>query len=243
MALEAGASVHVCDPVHEAREEALRLGARSVHGRIEELLELDLDALIIASPDRFHRPQVVAAAERGVATLVEKPLAHALDDGKALVEELEGRCGHILVGYVLHYCRVLLKAEELLRDGAIGELASFNVQLGAYETLVQARNRFEQSEHGTIYVDYSHEWDYVGWLLGDIARGIAVERSVESLPIVQRPNVVDGLLELADGCVGTFHLDYVQQPSVRSLTVIGTEGTLDVDVPAGLVTLQGADVE
>ena len=62
---------------------------------------------------------------------------------------------------------------------------------------------------------------------------------MRSLSLVQEPNVVDGLLELENGCVGTFHLDYLQQPSVRYLTLIGTEATLTVDVPAGEVTLQG----
>lgn len=239
VALRAGVQVHVFDPMPEARNEALRLGAHSGHERVDDLLDVGLDALIVASPDRFHRPQVLAASERGIATLVEKPLAHALDDGVALAEALAGRSGPVLVGYVLHYSKALLKAEELVRQRAIGELASFHVRLGAYETLVHARNRFDANEPGTIYVDYSHEWDYVRWLAGAVARGIAVERTVRSLSLVQEPNVVDGLLELEDGCVGTFHLDYLQQPSVRYLTLIGTEATLTVDVPAGEVTLQG----
>jgi predicted dehydrogenase len=239
VARDAGARVHVFDPVPEARDEALRLGAHSVHDRLESLLDLQLDALIVASPDRFHRPQVLAAAERGITTLVEKPLAHSLEDGVELFAALEGLPGSVLVGYVLHYSRALLKVEQIVRDGELGELASFHVRLGAYQTLLQARNRFDVNEHGTIYVDYSHEWDYVAWLAGAVARGIAVERTVESLPLVQRPNVVGGLLELTDGCVGTFHLDYVQEPSVRSLTLIGTEGTLEVDVPGGRIALQG----
>jgi predicted dehydrogenase len=239
VALEAGARVHVFDPVSEARDEALRLGVHSVHDRLESLFDVGLEALIVASPDRHHRPQVLAAAERGITTLVEKPLAHTLEDGIELVGSLEGLPGAVLVGYVLHYCRPLLKVEQIVRDGDLGELASFHVQLGAYQTLVQARSRFDAHEHGTIYVDYSHEWDYVGWLAGTVTRGIAVERTVESLPLVQRPNVVDGLLELADGCVGSFHLDYVQEPSVRSLTLIGTEGALEVDVPRGRIALKG----
>ena len=239
VAREAGARVHVFDPVPEARDEALRLGAHTVHDRLESLLDVGLDALIVASPDRHHRPQVLAAAERGVTTLVEKPLAHTLEDGLELVQALKGLPGAVLVGYVLHYCRALMKVDQIVRDGSLGELASFHVQLGAYQTLGQARNRFDADEHGTIYVDYSHEWDYVRWLAGSVERGIAVERTVESLPLVQRPNVVDGLLELADGCVGTFHLDYVQEPSVRSLTLIGTEGALEVDVPGGRIALQG----
>src|SRR4051794_13591727 len=122
VALEAGATVHVCDPVPEAREEALRLGARSVHAGIDDLLDVSLDAMVVASPDRFHRPQVLAAAERGVATLVEKPLAHALDDGLALSERLANLPGRVLVGYVLHYNRALLEVEQIVRRGAIGEL-------------------------------------------------------------------------------------------------------------------------
>lgn len=238
VATRAGLDVRVYDPVPRTGSELPDETARCTYARLEDLLESGLDALVVASPDRFHRLQVMAAVERGIPTLVEKPVAHSLGDGEELARALAGSDVPVLVGYVLRYSRALQRARELIRAGELGEVASFHVHLGAYETLVRARNRFDSSETGAIYYDYSHEWDYLRWLIGSVVRGTAAERTVRGLPVVQDPNVVDGLLELENGCIGSFHLDYVQQPSTRSLAVVGTDATLLVDVPRGSVVVR-----
>jgi len=233
----AGAEIVVLDPTPPADDDETRRWARA--DSLAELLGAGLDALIVASPDPFHAEQAIAAIERGVPVLVEKPLAATLADADAVAAVAAAHGTPVLVGYVLRHSATLRAAAQLLAAGAIGEPASFHVHLGAYETLVRARNRFAVAEHGALYRDYSHEWDYVQWLLGPIVRGLAAERTVAGLELVQEPNVVDGLLELADGVVGSFHLDYVQDPPARTFSLVGTEGTLAVDVPGGRVSVRG----
>lgn len=45
------------------------------------------DAIVIACPDRLHRRYAVAALERGMPALCEKPLTVDLDDARAIVEQ------------------------------------------------------------------------------------------------------------------------------------------------------------
>ncbi|GHO52730.1 oxidoreductase [Ktedonobacter sp. SOSP1-85] len=53
----------------------------------EELLERDdLDAVSIGVPNFLHAPIALAALERGLHVLCEKPLAHTLKDAEAMVE-------------------------------------------------------------------------------------------------------------------------------------------------------------
>ena len=66
-------------------------------------------------------------------------------------------------------------------------------------------------------------------------RVCSAARTVQDLPLVQAPNVLDALIEL-ESVSGSAHLDYVQRPGCRALSVVGTGGILDVDVPAGTVT-------
>ena len=50
-----------------------------------DLLRLDLDAVLIATPDRFHLPLGLAALAAGKHVLMEKPLASTAADAEALV--------------------------------------------------------------------------------------------------------------------------------------------------------------
>jgi len=233
-ALRAGHDVIAFDPAPADGADPWRSAAS-----FEALLDAASAALVVATPDALHAPQAVAALERGIAVLVEKPVAATVEQAAAIAAAAAASGAGALVGYVLHYNAALIEARRLLAAGAVGELVAFDVRLGAYETLVRARNRFDDDgPRGGIYLDYSHEWDYVRWLLGPVARGLAAERTVAGRPRLQSPNIVCGLLELEDGCVGRFHLDYVEDPPRRTLSVLGSEASLEVDVPAGTVRLQ-----
>jgi predicted dehydrogenase len=226
------------DPAAASLEAVAAIPHQVTTDSFERLLDSNLDGLVIATPDRLHVEQASAACARGIPVLLEKPISDDLDQGERLVA-IQVRSGtEVLVGYVLRHSRVLARVRTLLQDGAVGVPVSFQVMLGAYETLEVARNRFRDPTPGGLFLDYSHEWDYISWLLAPIRSGCALARRISSLPLVQDPNLTDGVLELTNGVTGSFHLDYLQKPGRRRFTVVGDEGTLDVDVPAGLVRVR-----
>lgn len=202
----------------------------------DALIGSGLDGLVVATPDTVHAEQSIAACRRGIAVLVEKPVAHSV----AAATELAGVAGHtaVLVGYVLRHYAVLRQVRELLADGAVGTPVSVHVSLGAYETLRLARNRFRDGERYRLPYDYSHEWDYLQWLFGPVTRVAAVARLAGDLPLRQDPNVIDGVLTHAGGVTGTFHLDYVAEGAGRRLDVTGDRGTLRADLAAGLIRVR-----
>src|SRR3954468_10404626 len=71
-AVEAAA---IADPAPDPCDAALALApaAERVSG-LEELLALDLDGLVIATPSALHAAQAIAALEHGVAVFCQKPL-------------------------------------------------------------------------------------------------------------------------------------------------------------------------
>jgi predicted dehydrogenase len=229
-----GVTVLAQDPFASDEEILRRTGGDvTVAASFSELLDRAPDGIVVASPESAHVDQVLAVTGVGIPALVEKPLAGSLTDGRRLAGPL---LAPVLIGYVLRHYRCMQRTYSMIADGAIGAPVSFHVDLGAYETLELARNRFEHAPPGTIYADYSHEWDYLRWWLGDIGAGCAVEQTVKTVPLFQRPNVVDVLLRLSDGVSGTVHLDYLQQPGHRRITVLGDRGTLNVDAGTGQLT-------
>ena len=235
---ERGVELFLCDPATASLELVRDLSRPALIDSFERLLESGLDGLVVATPDRLHVEQAAAALERGIPVLLEKPVSDEMAPAEGLAGVQAGSGTPLLTGYVLRHSRVLERVRSLLRDGTIGRPVGFQVMLGAYDTLEVARNRFRDPTPGGLFLDYSHEWDYLAWLLSPIRSGCAVARHISSLPLVQDPNLADGVLELAGGVTGTFHLDYIQKPGRRLLTVIGDRGTLDVDVSRGVVQVR-----
>jgi predicted dehydrogenase len=71
---------------------------------LEELLELDLDGVVIATPSALHAEQAIAALERGLPVFVQKPLARTADEARAVVEA--ARTADVLLGVDLSYRHV-----------------------------------------------------------------------------------------------------------------------------------------
>ena len=229
----------ICDPVPSSLDAAKSM---IVHAKFtasfNEMLDSGINGLVIAAPDKFHIEQLEAACVKGIPTLVEKPLAENYEQAKVCLEKL-GKCAEkVLVGYPLQFCSVMQQIKTCIDTGLIGTPLSFQAMLGAYETLVVAKNRFSDTESNKLFVDYSHEWNYTSWLLGDYESVVAAKHKSGNLEFYQNPNIVDSLVRLRNGITGTVHLDYVQSPGDRSITIIGDKGTLKSDIANGTIIIK-----
>jgi predicted dehydrogenase len=234
-------TVIVHDAVASTDELRDRLGpAVQVASSVEALMERGVDGVVVASPDETHAGLALLACDHGVAALLEKPMADTIGAAQEIVAAATSSGTPVLVGYVLRHVKCMQRALALLRGGAIGTPLSFQVMLGAYETLQVARSRFDGAAYGTLFRDYSHEWDYLRWFLAPVSGCYALAGTAGALELRQEPNVVDAVLRLDDGTTGTAHLDYVQSPGTRRFTIIGDAGALDVDVPSGEIRVRRA---
>ena len=239
-----GVEIVAFDPAGPLRDDALAGGrVARVVADFGELLDLEPDALVVAAPDFAHLEQLSQATARGIPVLVEKPLADSFAAAAAVTDEIERRGVPVLVGYVLRHRRVVETVRRLVLEGAIGVPGSFQVMLGAYGTITAAASRFATVEPNRVYRDYSHEWDYLRWIFGPIREVTAVARTLDAVPHVESPNIVDGLLVHASGVTGAVHVDYVEPRGTRTLHVVGSGGVVFADIGRGTVTLRRAGEE
>ncbi len=87
-----------------------------------KLLELELDAVFITSPDFLHEEHAIAALEAGKSVYLEKPMAITIE-GCDRILQTAMRCGKKLyLGHNMRHMTIIQKMKELIAKGAIGEV-------------------------------------------------------------------------------------------------------------------------
>ncbi|HRE84378.1 MAG TPA: Gfo/Idh/MocA family oxidoreductase [Opitutaceae bacterium] len=191
------------------------------------------DIVILCTPNHLHAPMGLAAIAAGCDVLVEKPIADNAVDGVRLVEaaEREGRALH--VGYMLRFDPGLILLHQLLNEGEIGKICGARAMVGTYVTLLNSRCNDKEMHPYSLVLDYTHEIDYIRWLLGEPQRVQAMGTTVGSVEKRPQPNLFQMTLALESGALVQIHLDYVQYPQRRTLEVYGDRGTLTYDFMTG----------
>jgi predicted dehydrogenase len=88
----------------------------------EILARKDIDAVIIGTPDHWHKQVAVDAMKAGKDVYCEKPMIHLYADGPEMIETAHKTKQIIQVGSQRVSSIIYAKAKELLAAGAIGQL-------------------------------------------------------------------------------------------------------------------------
>ena len=103
------------------------LGLRApIYSDLEALLSRHpLDAAIVCTPPFTHFHIVKTLIERGVAVMVEKPLAENLDKCRALAKLASEKKAITAVGYSIDYDPLFTEARRLIATGALGKIKRY----------------------------------------------------------------------------------------------------------------------
>jgi predicted dehydrogenase len=131
--------------------------------------EVELDAVVIATPSSTHLEMAQAALERGLHVFCEKPLTLTPDDTRRLVSLSQERDLVTQVGYHNRYVAAFGEAKSLLEQGAIGRVThALGEAYGPVILKEQGRTwRSSRSSGGGALYDYAaHVINLLNWYLG-----------------------------------------------------------------------------
>ena len=113
----------VADPnVDSATSVAAQLGTAKVTADAADILaDPDIDAVIIASPARFHASLIAQAAAAGKHVFCEKPGAQSLEELDAALAAVETAGVHFQIGFNRRYAEDFQSAKKDLAAGIAGQ--------------------------------------------------------------------------------------------------------------------------
>jgi len=162
------AAVVTGNPERAARVRAKHPGA-AVVGGVEQLWPLNLDLVVVASPNRLHVAHATAALEAGVAVVVDKPLAVTADQARALADRAELLGLPLSVFQNRRWDGDFLTVAELVRGGGLGDVYRFESRFERWRPQLKGgwRELGDPAEAGGLLYDLgSHLVDQALTLFG-----------------------------------------------------------------------------
>ncbi|MFL5681365.1 MAG: Gfo/Idh/MocA family oxidoreductase, partial [Chloroflexota bacterium] len=115
----------VADPDRATLEAAATAsGADAFDDPLEMIAAAELDAVVVAAPTTSHLPLALAAIERGLPVLVEKPLAATTDEALRIVAAARREEVPVQVGHVERFNPAVLELGRLLGTGWLSTIYS-----------------------------------------------------------------------------------------------------------------------
>ncbi len=120
--VECAAACDLYDGRHVLAREIVRPDL-PVTRRYRELLDnKDIDCIVAAVPDHWHRQIVIDAVSAGKDIYCEKPMSHTAADGVAMVDAAKKSGRIVQIGSQRVSSQICAKAKELIAQGTLGDL-------------------------------------------------------------------------------------------------------------------------
>jgi predicted dehydrogenase len=213
--------VAVADPVADILDDAVaRTGATGFAEPLAMLAEADLDAVIIAAPTTAHLALALAAIDRGIAVLVEKPLAATVEEGRRIVAAARPRGVPVAVGHVERFNPAVLELGRLLDAGWLSTVyAITSRRAGPFPARIR--------DVGVTIDLATHDVDILSWVAGERPQRVYAETAQRIH--ADHEDLLFGLLRFPSGATGLIDVDWLTPAKRRQLVVVGEEGMFELD--------------
>jgi len=208
-AMEASPDIDLVAGADVNREVLERFQSRYPGTRVYDSVEglsadPDVDAVWIATPNRFHAQHAMAAARGGKHVVVEKPMAISLAEAEEMLEVVERSGVKLLAGHTQSYSTPIRAMRRIIQSGRLGRLCA--IHIWAYSDWMlrpRTADELDPSQGGGVpYRQGPHQIDTVRLLGGGVLRSV---RAMTGQWMPERPiaGYYCAYLEFEDGTPAT----------------------------------------
>ncbi|GAA4028712.1 Gfo/Idh/MocA family oxidoreductase [Arthrobacter methylotrophus] len=229
--------VAVCD-TDPARLQAAQAayGVAGYADHLEMLEAVRPDVVHICTPHHLHASLAADCLERGVSVIVEKPLAHTLEEGRRLVEAAERSTAKIAVCFQNRYNATSQAMRKLLDDGGLGQVLGASATVMWHRTAGYYRDRpwrgtWSEGGGGLMMNQAIHTVDLLQWLVGDVTKveGHASTRSLTG--VIEVEDTAEFIAGHANGATSVFYATLAN--------AVNAPVTLDIVTEKATLSLRG----
>lgn len=211
----------IAEPDADTRGAALLRApdARGFEDPLAMIAEERLDAVIIATPTTLHHAVASMAIERGIAVLVEKPLAATIDDAVDLVAKAASHGGLVQVGHVERFNPAVRALYERLQEGALSRIYSVRT--------IRAGPMPDRVRDVGVAIDLAtHDADLLCHLLDSWPLVLYAQATGSA---ARAEHLLYGLLTFPGGVLAQLDVNWLTPEKQRGIVVLGEEGMFEVD--------------
>jgi predicted dehydrogenase len=183
------------------------------------LNDSELDAIVIATPVRFHFEMAKAALDAGKHVFIEKPMARTLAESEELVALADRQGLVLMVGHTFLFSPAVRRMKEIIDAGDIGEVqyvSARRLNLGLF-----------QKDINVAWDLAPHDISIVLHLLDELPLSVAcqgsshVSRGIEDVTMMH--------LNFRKNRCAFIHNSWLDPKKVRQMTVVGSQRMIVYD--------------
>ncbi len=211
----------VCD-VSEARLKHIRKlypEVTAVTDWERFLTDIELDAIVIATPVKFHHALAQKSLLAGKHTFIEKPMAASSAECESLIEIAASKGLVLMVDHTFLYSSAVRKIAELVRAGDIGDIRYINsrrLNLGLF-----------QKDINVAWDLAPHDISIILHILGELPIAVNCQGNAHVSPAVE--DVTNMSLTFRQGRFATIQSSWLEPRKVREMTIVGSRRMIVYD--------------
>jgi len=210
-----------------AREQFPQLASVKAFEQYEDMLaEVEMDAVEISTPHTLHFEQAMAALDRNLHVMVEKPMVCRVDHAKELIRKSEEKERVLMVAYQRHFQPQYRYIKKTVQEGGLGEVtfvAALQCQQWKRGTTGTWRQDPALSGGGQLNDSGSHLLDAILWTT-DLAVS-SVYAFIDNLGCEVDINSAVSI-RFASGALGTVSIVGDAPCWYEDFTIWGTKGVI-----------------
>lgn len=199
----------------------------------------EVDAVVIATSTWSHVEPTLAAVERGVPMMIEKPLATDARESATVLAAIKKAKVDAVLGYTQRFRRRFLVVKSRVDSGQIGEVTAAVTRafMNRMAPLGEVRLTQDRRHLTPMVVSGTHSLDMCLWIMGDKVKPVSVyARSTDK--VMGEHGTKDatfGLFQMDNGAIWSMNICWalpkVWPGAVYGLEIgiVGTKGVIDIE--------------